>query len=146
MPPTTVSARIAIVTVTPVAVKRDARVSWFSLIGDRGFESGLLQRQVRRTPTRIGEVPSDLEVVRHWDLAATERTKLNDRTRRSAPSSAATRTMANTGAGGTSEAPNTQADKDHQLLRSVAYRRGPEDGSRRFFLRGVMVEKPEGSA
>ena len=32
---------------TPVAVKRDARVSWFSLIGDRGFESVSLQRRVR---------------------------------------------------------------------------------------------------
>ena len=30
--------------VTPVAVKRDARVSWFSPIGDRGFESVSLQR------------------------------------------------------------------------------------------------------
>src|SRR6516164_597612 len=61
---------------------------------DRWFESAFLQRRVRRTPTRTGEVPSDLEVVRYWDLAATERTKLNDRTRRSARSSAATRTVA----------------------------------------------------
>ena len=61
---------------------------------DRWFESAFLQRRVRRTPTRTGEVPSDLEVVRYWDLAATERPKLN-RTRRSAPSSAATRTVAN---------------------------------------------------
>ena len=30
--------------VTPVAVKRDPRVSWFSPIGDRGFESVSLQR------------------------------------------------------------------------------------------------------
>jgi len=33
------------------------------------FESGSLQRQVRRTPARTGEDPSDLEVVRYWDLA-----------------------------------------------------------------------------
>src|SRR6516164_3545111 len=39
----------------------------------RWFESISLQRQVRRTPARTGEVPSDLEVVRYWDLAATER-------------------------------------------------------------------------
>ena len=66
---------------------------------DRRFESSSLQRRIRRTPTRTGEVPSDLEVVRYWDLAATERTKLNDRTRRSAPRSATTRTVANPGAG-----------------------------------------------
>ena len=40
---------------------------------DQRFESGFLQRQVRRTPARTGEDPSDLEVVRYWDLAATER-------------------------------------------------------------------------
>jgi hypothetical protein len=53
--------------------------------------------QTNSHPNR--RVPSDLEVVRYWDLAATERTKLNDRTRRSAPSSAATKTVANPGAG-----------------------------------------------
>src|SRR6516162_9199422 len=40
---------------------------------DRWFESRFLQRQVRRTPAQTGEVPSDLEVGRYWDLAATER-------------------------------------------------------------------------
>ena len=69
------------------------------ITGNRRFESSSLQRRIRRTPTRTGEVPSDLEVVRYWDLAATERTKLNDRTRRSAPRSATTRTVANPGAG-----------------------------------------------
>jgi hypothetical protein len=54
VPPTTVLARIATATgrraqvsdrrgETPVAVKPDARVSWFSLIGDQGFESVSLQ-------------------------------------------------------------------------------------------------------
>src|SRR6516162_357486 len=79
----------------PVVVPTDGS----AFCGDREFESHFLQRRVRRTPTRTGEVPSDLEVVRYWDLAATERLKLN-RTRRSAPSSAATRTVANPGAGG----------------------------------------------
>ena len=69
------------------------------ITGNRRFESSSLQRRIRRTPTRTGEVPSDLEVVHYWDLAATERTKLNDRTRRSAPRSATTRTVANPGAG-----------------------------------------------
>jgi len=32
-------------------------------------------------PPEQARSPSDLEVVRYWDLAATERTKLNDRTR-----------------------------------------------------------------
>src|SRR5262249_1170174 len=40
----------------------------------------LLQRRVRRTRTRTARCPSGLEVVRYSDLAATERTKLNDRT------------------------------------------------------------------
>jgi len=46
-------------------------------------------------PPEQARSPSDLEVVLYWDLAATERTKLNDRTRQSAPSSAAIRTVAN---------------------------------------------------
>jgi len=69
---------------------RTAMLAWsgapypFPSRRDREFESVFLQRRVRRTATRTGEVPSDLEVVRYWDLAATERPKLN-RTRRSAP-------------------------------------------------------------
>ena len=99
---------------------------------DRWFESSSLQRRVRRTPTRTGEVPSDLEVVRYWDLAATERPKLN-RTRRSAPSSAATRTVANPGAGGKSEARNTRrvdrlgADRTVGAGRLYGHARGTGD-------------------
>ena len=68
----------------------------------------LLQGQSDELPPEQARSPSDLEVVSYWDLAATERTKLNDRTRRSAPSSAATRTVAHPGAGGKSEARNTR--------------------------------------
>ena len=61
VPPTTVSARIATATgrqaqvsdrrgETPVAVKRGARVSWFSFTGDQGFESVSLQRRVLCEP------------------------------------------------------------------------------------------------
>jgi hypothetical protein len=66
VPPTTVSARIATATgrqaqvsdrrgETPVAVKRGARVSWFSFTGDRGFESVSLQRRVACEPDFLDE-------------------------------------------------------------------------------------------
>jgi len=51
--------------VTPVAVKRDARVSWFSLIGDRGFESVFLRQRVTYRIDRASRwrvVPCDARV------------------------------------------------------------------------------------
>jgi hypothetical protein len=46
--------------VAPVAVKRDARVSWFSLIGDRGFEPvSLQQRGACCEPRFSGRIPSE---------------------------------------------------------------------------------------
>ena len=67
VPPTTVSARIATATgrqaqvsdrrgETPVAVKRGARVSWFSFTGDRGFESVSLQRGVSCEPDSSAQI------------------------------------------------------------------------------------------
>src|SRR6516164_9083488 len=68
--------------------------TWPIATGNRWFESISLQRRVRRTPTRTGEVPSDLEVVRYWDLAATERPKLNPSSRQANTRGAETKVRA----------------------------------------------------
>src|ERR1700720_3899258 len=76
VPPTTVSARIATATgrqaqvsdrrgETPVAVKRGARVSWFSFTGDRGFESVSLHRRVMCEPViGLDRAPGEIELAR----------------------------------------------------------------------------------
>jgi len=90
--------------VCKLSVPRALRLRWRNQIHCTRVREVRIQfppaaSQMNSHPNRRGP-PLDLEVVRYWDLAAaTERTKLNDRTRRSAPSTPATRTVANPGAG-----------------------------------------------